>query len=213
MGREEGPELDSSRPTGWGLGVELGRLERCQAGVFDRENELASSWGSSWGSGRWNFAFSTIAFMFNNVNPPIIFRGHFRMSDTNRGIFIGLYENQDFDHNDPSKDGIYIQRVDSSNWRFVSERSGSRTNGPTFTKPGNSTWFDVEIEFTDTPFNKALCRVDTGGGLIQRADLQADLPTTTPLFHMFGVDHQVVAAHSWFDVDHAEYAAGDYEEQ
>jgi hypothetical protein len=173
----------------------------------------ASTWGSLVGTGRWNLAFSTIGFQFDNVVKPIIFRGHFRMSDTNRGIFIGLYGTQTFNHLDPSKDGVYIQRVDATDWRFVSEFSGSRTNGATFTKPGNNPWFDVEVEFTDTPVNKVLTRIAKDGQpLAQIDDLQADLPMTVPLFHIFGVDHQVVASNVWLDADHAEYRAGDYTE-
>jgi len=173
-----------------------------------------ATFGSSFGTGRWNVAFSTIGFQFDNVVKPIIFRGHFRMQNTDRGIFAGLYAHQVFDHLDPSKDGVYLQRVDSTDWRFVSEFSGSRTNGSAFTKPGNNTWFDVEIEFTDVPVNRVVTRIAKDGQpLAQIDDLQADLPMTVPLFHIFGVDHSVVAAHVWLDVGHAEYRAGDYTEE
>lgn len=80
--------------------------------------------------------------------------------------------------------GIWLERVDASNWRFVSY-NGSRNNGSNFTKPTDGNWFEVEIEFTNTPSNQALCRVD---GVLKET-LTTQLPTTTILhgnFHSAG---------------------------
>ena len=72
--------------------------------------------------------------------------------------------------------GIWLERVDSSNWRFVSY-NGSRNNGANFAKPTDGNWFVVEIEFTNDPSNQALCRID---GVLKET-LSTQLPTTSIL--------------------------------
>lgn len=72
--------------------------------------------------------------------------------------------------------GIWLERVDASDWRFVSYDS-ARNNGTSFGKIADGTWFDVEIEFTDTPSNRALCRIDS----VLKETLTTELPTAATL--------------------------------
>jgi hypothetical protein len=53
--------------------------------------------------------------------------------------------------------GVWLERVDASNWRFVSYDT-ARNNGVNFTKPTDGTWFEVDIEWTSA--TSVSCRVD-----------------------------------------------------
>jgi len=117
-------------------------------------------------------------FQFDGETRPLIVKGRIKkLLDVAQRL--GLQENN---LASPFTDvkGIWLERLDASNWRFVSYDT-ARNNGTSFTKPSDNTWFEVSIEFTGTPSNQALCRLD---GVLKET-LTTQLPTAVPLFGLF----------------------------
>ncbi len=82
--------------------------------------------------------------------------------------------------------GVWLERVDASNWRFKARDTGaSSVTGP-FTRVASGTWFEIAIEFTDDPSDRAICKLDgvdkTAGGLTTNLPLDKDLALTVGLF-------------------------------
>src|SRR6185436_17736051 len=87
-------------------------------------------------------------------------------------------------HADPSvtdSKGIWVERVDATNWRFVSFDS-SRNNGSSFAKPTPGTWWTIDVIFTDDPRNRALCYIN---GVLKET-FTSNLPTADSLHYYFG---------------------------
>lgn len=122
--------------------------------------------------------FSRKHFRFDQVTRPIIFEARMKIS-ADGYVYAGLRHGITQDATGrPSTDraGVWLERVDSTNWRFVSF-DGSRFNGSNFAKPTAGNWFTVKIEFTDTPSNRAICSVD---GVVKET-ITSNLDTDTEL--------------------------------
>lgn len=112
-------------------------------------------------------------FRFDEVTLPLIFKTRIKkLVDVDIRIGLRLFF-QGTTGLPADAAGIWLERVDATDFRFVSFDT-SRQNGVPFAKPTDNVWFDMEIEFTDMPSNKALCRID--GTLKETILLQ--LPTT-----------------------------------
>ena len=127
-------------------------------------------------SARYSNLYGLDRFRFDRVTRPIIFRARIKLAADSDFVF-GLRDGPRSEHyRTVDRPGIWMERVDGSNWRFVCY-DGTRNNGGNFAKITTGTWFEVEIEFTDTPADRAFCYVD---GVLKQT-LTANLPTTSPL--------------------------------
>ena len=64
--------------------------------------------------------------------------------------------------------------------------------------------FQVKIEFTDTPSNRALCYIDVGAGFVLKETFTNTLPTSRRLFPMImcGSNNG-----GWVEADRCEHSA------
>lgn len=96
--------------------------------------------------------------------------------------------------------GVWLERVDASNWRFVSYDT-ARNNGTNFTSVASGTWFEFEIVFTNSPSNQALCYLN---GVLKET-LVTQLPTTADLYGV--VNFQMAGTTNWMEFDRWESLA------
>lgn len=129
-------------------------------------------------AGQWAQAQSALSLQFNEITAPITLEARIKRAvDMNfkagmRGFFT-----------DPTADskGIWLEKVDASNWRFVSFDT-ARNNGASFAKVAEGNWFKVKIIFESSPSIRALCSVD---GVLKET-LTTQLPQTTRMHANFG---------------------------
>lgn len=144
----------------------------------DYTSARISTLGSS--SGRYANLYGLARYRFDRSTKPIVFTARIKLAADSPFLF-GLRDgprSEQFVNGGLgfNRHGIWMERVDSSNWRFVSY-DGTRNNGSNFAKVTSGTWFEVRIEFTDTPADRAFCYVD---GVLKNT-LAANLPTTSAL--------------------------------
>jgi hypothetical protein len=152
-------------------------------------------------SGDWGWAFSLLSFSFADAVKPIRWKARLKISNDGSlicGMREGPYNENAVSQNRP---GIWLERFDSSSWRFACYDGTTKNNGTAFTRVTNGTWFEAEIEFTNSPSDRAICRIDGA----ERANLQANLPTTQRLLAIHGVRGPGGATD--FDVDRVLFSA------
>jgi hypothetical protein len=122
---------------------------------------------------------------FDNRTKPI--RHTMRIKLTNHsswgGYYVGLQEVPDTTVGIARPgNGIFLERSSSTQVRFVSVNGGVATVGTAFNVPADSTWWEVDIEFTNTPGNQANCYTkDAAGASTLRETLTTNLPTAKVL--------------------------------
>lgn len=110
---------------------------------------------------------------FDQVTTPIIYEARLKKI-VDKGHFFGMAVHST---TGADRNGIWLERVDASNWRFVSY-NGSRNNGSSFAKPTDNTWFTVRIEMNSS--SEVKCYVDD----VLKDTLVTQIPTTS-LLHAF----------------------------
>lgn len=125
-----------------------------------------------------------LAFNFANRTKPITFSTRMWFADAlNNAFYIGLTVAPAYNANSVPTDGIWLQQkaADHTQWQFTATSSvGGGTETPVdVARIANSTWFDVDIVFTDDPGNRALCYLD--GSLIATFTTANALSTTINL--------------------------------
>lgn len=86
-------------------------------------------------------------------------------------------------------DGVYMELgVGAGTFGFTSSNGGANTRGPAgdFAWPANATYFSVQIIFTDSGGNQALCYLNTGAGYVLKDTLVANLPVAKRLYGQVG---------------------------
>lgn len=126
-------------------------------------------------AGRYSNLYGLDRFRFDRITKPLIYTARVKFA-TDQAFLLGLRDGFKSESLTVDRHGIWMERVDSSNWRFVSY-DGTRNNGANFTKVTSGNWFEVKIEFTDTPADRAFCYVD---GVLKQT-LTANMPTTAYL--------------------------------
>lgn len=131
----------------------------------------------------WGFIQSLSTFNFTYATLPITFTTRVKL-DHNDPTFlrIGLM-NWMITADTAPTDGIFLER-NGANFRFRTVNASTSTNGSDFAPPTADTWFEVEIIFTNSPSNQALCYVD---GVLKDTLTGANLPTAKNLrakFHL-----------------------------
>jgi hypothetical protein len=74
-------------------------------------------------------------------------------------------------------DGVYME-LNAGNFRFTSSNGGANTAGTDFAWIANSTYFDVDIIFTDAGGNRALCYVNA----VLKETITLNLPIAKRLY-------------------------------
>jgi hypothetical protein len=136
--------------------------------------------------GSWMSVFSRRTVLFNSMTRPLVLNARFKLSAdiaTKAGLRVmpTAGASAPADPSATDSKGIWLERVDATNWRFVSFDS-SRNNGSSFAKPTPGTWYTVQIIFTDDPSNRALCYVN---GVLKET-FTSNLPTADELSFYFG---------------------------
>ncbi len=163
---------------------------------------------ASIGSGGAEYAnwYSLKAFHYAQVGLPIVLEARCKIGTDNPfsfGVRQGPFsERLSFGGVGADRNGIWLERVDASNWRFVAF-DGTRQNGSNFTKVAAGTWFRVRIEFGSTP--SALCYID---GTLKET-LTAHLPTSSLLRAALLVcDTNLGGTSGTVDYDLVDYSCG-----
>jgi hypothetical protein len=113
-----------------------------------------------------------------------------------------------FQNANPTTDlpGVWLERVDGSNWRFVSYDT-ARNNGASFTRITNGNWFKLTIEFTDSPSDRAICSIDD----VVKSTLTTQLPTDDILHAALAIGGTAVG-NGLFDIDFADFGGPDIQD-
>jgi hypothetical protein len=130
----------------------------------------------------WGFAKTVPHLRFDRVTKPLRLIGRFKDS-ADILLIVGMREFNAGNLSAADHPGIWLERVDASNLRFVSYDT-SRNNGSSFARPTAGNWYEVEIIFTDDPSDQALCYVD---GVLKET-LTSQLPTARTLHGAWGLD-------------------------
>jgi hypothetical protein len=133
------------------------------------------------GSGTGTFLWTVPDVRFDLVTLPITFEARVKLDQSDREPIVGLKEWQTTNPATTDAPGIWLDYIDTSNWRFVSYDT-ARNNGGSFAKVSAGSWFTVKIVFTDDPSNRALCYVD---GVLKET-LTTQLPTAKRLNAVWG---------------------------
>jgi hypothetical protein len=149
--------------------------------------------------GHYGIAFSKKSLRFDGVTKPITYEGRFKLSADGAGLF-GMRDGPYAEAPTTDRQGIWVERVDSTNWRFVSYDT-ARNSGSNFSKPTAGNWFKVKIVF-DTSTDRALCYIDD----VLKETLTTQLPTTRILHAAFGL-HGGGAATTDLDFDWVDWKA------
>jgi hypothetical protein len=129
-----------------------------------------------------NTIWSVAEFIFNSVTRPISFKSRQKWGGAGNprhliGLISGMFSNAQNPANAPT-DGIWLEFPDSTNVRFICKDSGSgTTTGTSFTRPTTGTRYEIEIQFTDDPSNRALCYLN---GVLKET-FTTNLPVTRRL--------------------------------
>lgn len=111
---------------------------------------------------KWSVLLSLQDFVFNDSTRPVAYRCRtkWRGQRANKEAHNIWGFVSDLVPGVSPNSGIWLEMPDTSNFRFVCRDNGSQTNGSNFTRVSADTWFEVYIEFTDDPSNRAKCYVD-----------------------------------------------------
>jgi hypothetical protein len=133
---------------------------------------------------------------FNAVGLPITLTWRWKQSH-DKQFLVGLKLLGNF----ADANGIWLERVDASNWRFVSY-DGTRNSGVSFGNVAPGNWVKTKIVFTNDPSNRALCYVND----VLKDTLTLQLPTTVPL-KAVAVCLLDAAGHEFF-LDYVDFFSG-----
>lgn len=125
----------------------------------------------------WCVNFTEFALRFDAITAPLILEARVKLS-ADGAPFLGLREMRDENPGGNDRAGIWVERVDGTNWRAVSY-NGSRNNGLNWAKPSVGTWFVLRIEWTS---GQAIIKIDGA----TKDTLTTQLPTTTTLHGVLG---------------------------
>ncbi len=117
----------------------------------------------------------TPSIYFNNRTAPITWETRIQLAanpSATTHMFLGLSDGASVLAARPSN-GIYVEYVSGTNWRFTTSRSASNTTGTTFTEVTAGTWFTLKIIINDDAGTHAECYID--------GDLKDDHTLTLPV--------------------------------
>ncbi len=137
------------------------------------------------GSGSWVTVQSNMRLRFDQITKPMRFIIRMKM-DADGAFKIGMITGTGIASKSVDQTGVWLERVDASNWRFKVRDTGASSVTGSFARVANGTWFEIDIEFTDTPSDRVICRLDgvdkTAGGLTSNLPITADLGATMATF-------------------------------
>jgi hypothetical protein len=117
-------------------------------------------------------AWSRMGLNFGEITKPITYVARHKLS-ADCSFYSGFREGPFAELASVNEFGCWIERVDSTNWRFACFDGTTKNNGASFTHPSSGTWFEVKIIFTNTPGNQLDCYLDS----VFKYSLTANLPT------------------------------------
>jgi hypothetical protein len=123
---------------------------------------------------------------FNNRTGPVTFIARIKVSvnpASTFGMCVGFTDARTFDAaldtGFRSNNGVFLETVDATNWRFVMTRASALTAGSNFTPPTAGAWFEVKVVLMDDAGQHAECYVDD----VPKSDLSgANLPVDKPIY-------------------------------
>lgn len=143
----------------------------------------------------------TPSIYFNNRTAPVTFEARIKLATnpaSSTATFLGLSDGDSVLSARPSN-GIFVEYVSGTDWRFTTMRAGSGTTGTSFTQVTAGTWFVLKIIINDDAGTHAECYID--GDL--KDDHTLTLPVDKPIWPF--LSHK--ASGNW-DVDYVSLASG-----
>lgn len=126
--------------------------------------------------------YSLQDFVFDNVTKPITYKARvqWRGQRANHDPIHrwGMHASYYTSVGTPNAPyGIYLEMPNNTDFRFSCKSSAGVTTGTLFTRPIPDAWFEVRIDFTDDPSDRAVCYIDD----VPKETLITNLPTTDRL--------------------------------
>lgn len=181
------------------LNVDNGSWTEMITGSTTDEHKIRTGTGGGGGTKLCQIRANSAVY-FDNRTGPITCT--YRMKVTTNaatafGLFVGFHDDDLSNIAAAARptNGIFLETVDATHWRFTMGRAGAYTTGTQFTPPTASTWFEVQIIINDDAGSHAECYVD--GSL--KSDLSgANLPVDKQIFSAVSIAHSSM---STSDVD------------
>jgi hypothetical protein len=143
----------------------------------------------------------TPSIYFNNRTAPVTWETRIKLAANpvaSTSMFLGLSDGDGLLGARPSN-GIYVEYVSGTNWRFTTSRSGSNTTGTNFAEVTAATWFVLKIIINDDAGTHAECYIDNN----LKDDHTLTLPVDRPIWPFLSFN-----TGSTWDVDYVSLSSG-----